>query len=412
MEGKARLFMVIVFAKVKTFLTLFTIVLLIIANNSCAPSWYNAGWEDAGFKVDTAQVWHDKGFSSKDAKAWRDAGFTPNTAKTWSDSGVTPSEAKDCKQAGFTLVELNKWKEAGFGPEDAIVWQKGKFGLKEAKIWSDTGIGPADAIEYKQKGLTVEQAAAKQKAKYGSMIYIAAGWFWMGCSPDDKYDRYSSNSQCDDWEKPYHRVYLDAYYIDKNDVTVAEYERCVNSEGCTKPDIGKFCNWGVAGRDNDPINCVDWDQANTYCQWAGKQLPTEAQWEKAARGTDGRIYPWGNESGVSPWDSPWYTQKACFNTINGTCAVGSYPQGASPYGVMDMGSNVGNWCRDWADPNYYSNSPDHNPTGPDNGQNRVFRGSFWGGVSIRGLRTSSREWVKPKARGAGIGFRCVRNVSK
>ncbi len=231
-----------------------------------------------------------------------------------------------------------------------------------------------------------------------SMVYIPAGWFWMGCSPND--------SNCGDDEKPYHKVYLSAYFIDKNDVTVDEYTRCVNAGGCTQPITGQYCNWGVSGRGDHPINCVDWNQANTYCQWRGKELPTEAQWEKAARGTNGRIYPWGNE---------WDASKACFNQSS-TCAVGSYPSGASPYGVMDMAGNVWDWCRDWYDANYYASSPDHNPTGPDSGRYRVFRGHLswitdyppFGRASRRG---GDAPYV-PSHGGLNNGFRCIRQASK
>lgn len=219
------------------------------------------------------------------------------------------------------------------------------------------------------------------------MIYIPAGWFWMGCSQNEK--------QCSKNEKPYHQVYLDAYYIDKNDVTVDEYTRCVNTGGCTAA--------ACTGDGGDyPRNCVDWNQANVYCQWAGKQLPTEAQWEKAARGTDGRIYPWGNE---------WDASKACYNQ-GSTCPVGSYPQGASPYGVMDMAGNVWDWCSDWYGANYYANSPYMNPQGPDSGQYRVGRGGSWDGDYPSLLRSSVRDFDSPPAGDVNLGFRCVRDVSR
>jgi formylglycine-generating enzyme required for sulfatase activity len=239
------------------------------------------------------------------------------------------------------------------------------------------------------------------------MVYIPAGWFWMGCSPND--------NQCKDNEKPYHKVYLDAYYIDRNDVTVDEYNKCVNAGVCpavtyydcyiTPPTRWQFEHEDKAYQKGDhPQVCVNWDEANAYCKWAGKELPTEAQWEKAARGTDGRIYPWGND---------WDEGKACHHSEGSTCAVGSYPQGASPYGVMDMGGNVWNWCRDWYDANYYANSPDHNPPGPDSGQYRVVRGVSWGNNVSPDfiLRTSFRDYAKPFLKG-DHGFRCIRQVSK
>jgi formylglycine-generating enzyme required for sulfatase activity len=250
----------------------------------------------------------------------------------------------------------------------------------------------------------------------GKMVYIPAGWFWMGCSPN--------NNECNSDEKPYHKVYLDAYYIDRNDVTVDEYTRCVNAGVCAAAAYNNCRDtshgWvirqvGEAFKKGDhPQVCVNWYQAREYCRWKGGDLPTEAQWEKAARGTGcifysrfyGRIYPWGNY---------WDASKGCFNQPS-TCAVGSYPQGASPYGVLDMAGNVFNWCRDWYDENYYANSPDHNPTGPGSGiyliPQRVRRGSSWRsnvalmyvGVSERGMGfVVSSDWAVND-----IGFRCVR----
>jgi formylglycine-generating enzyme required for sulfatase activity len=229
------------------------------------------------------------------------------------------------------------------------------------------------------------------------MVYIPAGWFWMGCAPKDK--------QCDNDEKPYHRVYLSAYYIDKNDVTADAYAQCVNSGACTVSDTRSGCNYGVKGKGDNPINCVTWDQANTYCLWVGKRLPTEAEWEKAARGTDGRIYPWGNT-----WDC-----KKCCNSVKPckhetTCPVGSYSKYTSPYGVMDMIGNVANWTRDWYDEHYYEKSPYKNPQGPESGKEFVVRGGSWSVCVTNNLRTSNRNGVIPLRSSRGIGFRCARSV--
>jgi formylglycine-generating enzyme required for sulfatase activity len=226
----------------------------------------------------------------------------------------------------------------------------------------------------------------KRVAKWSTYLRVGSGWA----------------VECNSNEKPYHKVYLDAYYIDKNDVTVDEYTKCVNAGGCTATYTGVGCNYGVSGKGDNPINCVTWDQAREYCRWKGGDLPTEAQREKAARGTDGRIYPWGNE---------WDASKACYNQSS-TCAVGSYPQGASPYGVMDMAGNVGNWCRDWYDENYYANSPLKDPQGPDSGQYRVLRGRSWLSSYTTNSRASYRCNSYPSYRLSFDGFRCLRQVSK
>ncbi len=234
--------------------------------------------------------------------------------------------------------------------------------------------------------------AGRKHSKAG-MTYIPAGWFYMGCAPAD--------IQCRDDEKPYHRVYLSAYYIDTNNVTVSDYAGCVSAGACTKPAAGDCCNFGIHGMDNYPANCVSWDQANRYCKWAKKRLPTEAEWEKAARGTQGRIYPWGNE---------WDPDKACFNK-GFTCPAGSYPAGAGPYGVMDMAGNVYNWVHDFYAADYYSGSPQQNPKGPGQGAYRVLRGGSYLNLSWQ-LRTSSRNYLAPADRYVNTGFRCAVTSSK
>ncbi len=236
------------------------------------------------------------------------------------------------------------------------------------------------------------------------MVYVPAGWFWMGCGPKD--------IQCSDAEKPFHKVYLDAYYIDRDDVTVDEYKRCVEKGGCTEPHWNYCWTWThgsswqkrAVGPDfvkgNHPIVCVDWSQANTYCKWSGKTLPTEAQWEKAARGTDGRIYPWGND---------WDASKACFDKPS-TCPIGNYPEGASPYGVLDMAGNVWDWCADWYNGNYYHTSSDHDPRGATTSSMRVLRGGAWNSADPPDVRTSRRNDEVPGYWQDYYGFRCARRA--
>jgi formylglycine-generating enzyme required for sulfatase activity len=222
------------------------------------------------------------------------------------------------------------------------------------------------------------------------MVQVPAGEFWMGCN--EKVDR-----ECED-EKPGRKVYLDAFSIDKHEVTVAEYGRCVAAGKCAQPDAGEGCNWGVEGRADHPINCVDWEQARAYCEWAGKRkrLPTEAEWEKAARGTDGRVYPWGNH-----WDA-----KRANVDGNGTVPVWSYQEGASPYGTLNMSGNVWEWVQDWYDKDYYQQGPDRNPKGPDSGEYKILRGGSWD--FFPGLaRVSYRGWGAPGVRVDAFGFRCA-----
>jgi len=241
-------------------------------------------------------------------------------------------------------------------------------------------------------------------AKGGPMVIIPAGEFMMGCNE-------SVDNQCGSDEKPYHRVYLDAYYIDKHEVTVAEYRKCVNAGGCKDPDTGQYCNWGQSGHESHPINCVDWNQAQDYCSWAGKRLPTEAEWEKAARGTDGRKYPWGNETASCQYAVMSEGGGGCGR--NFTWPVCSKTQGNSPYGLCDMAGNVWEWVSDWYDEDYYGSSPSQNPQGPSTGQLRVLRGGSWSFYNPGDLRASYRVRHVPTVRRSRyglVGFRCVRRV--
>jgi sulfatase modifying factor 1 len=185
-----------------------------------------------------------------------------------------------------------------------------------------------------------------------NMVLVPAGDFMMGCN-------YTVDNVCGKDERPYHKVYLDAFHIDKYDVTNAQYGQCVSAGSCSAND--KFV--GLTDP-QQPVVGVDWNQADVYCKWAGKRLPTEAQWEKAARGTDGRKYPWGNQEPTCDL-AVFYSVQNMGCGRNSTWPVGSKPAGASPYGAMDMAGNMWNWVSDRYDENYYQSSPNRNPTGPE-----------------------------------------------
>jgi len=230
------------------------------------------------------------------------------------------------------------------------------------------------------------------------MISIPAGEFFMGCNPE-------VDDQCQPDEKPGRKVYLDAFRIDRTEVTVAQYARCVKAGQCTPPDTETTCNWGKEGRARHPVNCVDWHQAQAYCAWAGKRLPTAAQWEKAARGADGRKYPWGNQDAGCERAVMIGKETGCDK--RSTWPVCSKPEGNSAYGLCDMAGNVWEWVADWYRPGAYQSADKKNPAGPSFGVFRAVRGGSWFSTPEY-LRASNRDRDPPKVRHDVTGFRCVR----
>ncbi|MDD5225233.1 MAG: formylglycine-generating enzyme family protein [bacterium] len=251
-------------------------------------------------------------------------------------------------------------------------------------------------------------AQGQQAATAGRMVLIPAGDFMMGCNED--FDR-----QCESDEHPYHRIYLDSFLIDKFLVTIAEYHECVAAGKCSAPDRGGYCNWEKDGRDDHPVNCVDWRQAEAYCHWKGERLPTEAEWEKAARGTEGLIYPWGNDFDCQSQDQEESRLKS-LSVLGGkdrdrfedTTPVSCFISGLSPYGLFDMAGNVWEWIRDWYGEKYYRDSPSRNPQGPPLGTMRVVRGGSWYNSIPANFRSSNRNAQDWLSRRAFIGFRCAR----
>jgi formylglycine-generating enzyme required for sulfatase activity len=216
------------------------------------------------------------------------------------------------------------------------------------------------------------------------MVYVPAGEFIMG----------SDNGSSD--EKPRRKVYLDAYWMYKHEVTVAQYRRFCSE---TRRKMPNPPGWGW--KEDHPVVRVSWDDAKAYADWAGVQLPTEAQWEKAARGTDGREYPWGNTFDPSKAACSVAPRKE-----KSTAPVGSMPSGASPYGCLDMSGNVWEWCSDWYDAGYYAKAPNRNPENRQASTVRVLRGGSWDFYSANGLRAPNRDGDTPGGRNGDIGFRC------
>ncbi len=174
---------------------------------------------------------------------------------------------------------------------------------------------------------------------------------------------------------------------------------------CGKPAVYEFCNLGVSGKTQHPINCINWAMASSYCAYAGKRLCTEAEWEKAARGTDGRKYPWGNADATCDYAVMTLMDLGC--GTGSTIAVGSKPSGASPYGALDMAGNVYEWVSDWYS-SYDPGKSSKDPQGPSGGSERVLRGGGFGsGGSV--VRASNRVGYPPTDAPEGFGVRCCRS---
>jgi formylglycine-generating enzyme required for sulfatase activity len=228
-----------------------------------------------------------------------------------------------------------------------------------------------------------------------AMVFVPAGDFSMGMRKG------AAN------ERPEHIVYLDAYWIDQTEVTNEMYRRCVDDGWCTPPQKRSSATrpdyFNNPAFNSFPVIYVDWQQAKEYCEWAGRRLPTEAEWEKAARGTDGQDFPWGN-------------QQARIDLLNfngelgDTTSVGGYPDGASPYLGLDMAGNVFEWVSDCFDSNYYRYSPRQNPSGPADcdHQHRVIRGGYsWRVPPHESPGIGDRLNQVETATGSDLGFRCA-----
>ncbi|MEM7155269.1 MAG: SUMF1/EgtB/PvdO family nonheme iron enzyme [Myxococcota bacterium] len=237
------------------------------------------------------------------------------------------------------------------------------------------------------------------------MVCVFAGEFIRG----------SDDPRVPSDEVPQTTIFLDEFEIDEFEVTVAEYVACFEAGACSEPGDafgdGSDCNWMRAGLDEHPINCIDWFQADDYCTWADKRLPTEAEWEKAARGVDGRTHPWGEDEPTC--------NLAVMNDGGFGCGIGTpslpvgsrSPDGDSPYGLKDAAGNVWEWVADWYDPEYYPRAPTENPMGPGNGTAKIVRGGGWINThdsANTGLRMADRAESNPVNGSTVYGIRCAR----
>ena len=258
------------------------------------------------------------------------------------------------------------------GAGKQIVWDAGKdipgmwSPLFKIRVTADDGTGPAPP---------------------SGMVLVPAGEFIMGSDVGESR------------EKPEHTIFVDVFYIDQYEVTYRQWKEFL--------DLSRLSvSAGAGAGDNYPVTNVTWSDARAYCEWMGNRLPTEAEWEKAVRGSGGQKYPWGN---LEPGEGGVYRANilGSEDAYSNTSPVGSFPEGVSPYGAYDMAGNVWEWCADWYSDGYYSQSPEKNPTGPETGVYRVLRGGSWNTVADY-ARSAIRAYGDPVVRSHDYGFRCVR----
>ncbi len=278
--------------------------------------------------------------------------------------------------------------------------------------------------------LSLVQAARASMAPE-DMVLVPAGEFMMGASAE--------KGGLPD-EQPMRLIYLGAFWIDRYEVTNAAYQEFVQATNYQAPAnaAANLTLWEqnrpIPGIEQHPVVNVSWLDAVAFCRWATKRLPTEAEWEKAARGTDGRTYPWGNEWSIdkgnsasywagktvqfadsAEWEAFWLkglgAEVSKARGLKGeilTLPVGSFPAGASPYGALDMAGNAAEWVQDWYNPNHYRSASLTNPQGPERGAIKAMRGGSWLKPAIS-LRTSDRDWGTMDSRPSGTGFRCAKD---
>lgn len=345
--------------------------------------------------------WYDKGTAYFDQTEYNKAieCFTKM-------SEIDPKDERAYLGRAFALHKLNKYNEAIDDYDRVLVLNptdQSTLMFRDLAVKSKVLYTP---VEFKKK----EEIDIEIKRKIDfEMILIPAGEFIMGDDGGDSDER------------PRHRVYLDEFYIMKYPVTNAQYKAFLDDNPdyrvpCYDPktlaydfleDEAKQYCWDPTkrtypdGKANYPVVLVSFDDASAFAEWAKMRLPTEAEWEKAARGTDGRPYPWGH--------TPAEHMGGDKCTRSGDITpVDKYPKGASPYGVMDMSGNIWEWCMDWYDANYYQKSAKKNPKGANYGDHRVVRGGGWlGDRAFYSVKCSTRDYAALGYRFHKLGFRCV-----
>lgn len=245
-----------------------------------------------------------------------------------------------------------------------------------------------------EETITLHKISASEMPKSNPMVVIPKGEFIMG-AVEGGFD-----------EKPQRSVFLDAYQINQYEVTQFQYAEFVKATRHRSPLSRYVKNIGSLNHPNQPAVYVSWDDADAYCRWQGGRLPTEAEWEKAARGTHGSIWPWSDEPKPIFANFMGEEDRSLYTTI-----VGSFEKDKSPFGLYDMSGNAREWVQDWYEEQYYQHAPLRNPKGPDHGDMKTMRGASWNDSPLTG-RTTARMKMFPDYRDTTVGFRCAKPLDE
>lgn len=294
---------------------------------------------------------------------------------------------------------------------------------------------PVLALFFATSRVTAQEADLKNR--YPDMVYIPAGYVEMGSDQKDIdramdiFREVEKKEPIRNWfddEVPKHKAWVRAFYMDKYEVTNRDYMKFVRSGGYRKKMFWSDKGWKWVGKKkiktpecmkddrfnnpDYPIVCINWYEASAYTKWAGKRLPSEAEWERAAHGDENRLFPWGNDFSSQDGYRANYHPGDVTQDKDGyqfTAPVTAFPRGISPFGVFQMAGNVWEWCQDWYGEHYYAKSSPKNPSGPRTGSEKIVRGGAWLN-SIISIRTVYRSYVDPKLRYSHIGLRCARSL--
>ncbi len=345
--------------------------------------------DEPWLSLETTQFYDVRNGGLPDLKFFKDLRKTIADAQSARTLKSTPTKPVVQKSSNL------KWMLAGISLAVFLFFACGValWGILKQFDWFYPPVETETAtLEASSEGSLNSSEASQPPSLLGEMIFIPAGEFSMGRDDIPA-------------QSPVHTVYLNSYYIDLYEVTQQQYKECYDDGACDPPQDEN----GVISYDPDyayyPMVYATWDMANNFCAWRDLRLPTEAEWEKAARGDDQRLYPWGGDLSC---DFANYNECKFENHYT---PVGNFPQGVSPYGIFDMAGNVYEWVADYYAEDYYSQSPSESPTGPDYSDERVVRGGSWYTGPER-LTTTFRIGFEPDKRFGDLGFRCAQDANE